>query len=201
MSIGATVYEAVHAARRAAGMTQSDLARKAGCQQSAISMFESGRPDCLSDEKIKSIARILELDISKLPAVAASGPVLADALKFCPDAMCPSNTPYLVGRRLCHSPALVMASVGVATRCRLCGEVLESVCPGCGMPTSPGSFCEACGSPYVISGLEPDGDPEAWIAQWRRNVDGLRAGLRAQWIGMDGGMKARADGDRGRERP
>ena len=195
-----TLHEAMQAARRAAGLTQSELARKAGCQQSAISMFESGRPDILSEEKIQSIARILGVDPAKLPAATPAGASPA-TLKFCPDAMCPSNTPYLVGRRLCHSPSLVLAPSGGAMRCRLCGELLEASCPGCGKAASPGAFCDSCGEPYVVSGLGRGGDPEAWIARWRRNVDILRGSLRLQWIGEPGAAgPGRSRGDRERER-
>lgn len=196
---GSTLQEAMLAARRAAGMTQSELARKAGCQQSAISMFESGRQDCLSQEKIRAIARILGVDLAKLPASpAATAP---GVLKYCPDALCPSNIPYVVGRRLCHLPTLVVAPAGAATRCRHCGEILEHECPGpdCGMPVSPGAFCEACGTPYIVSGIEPGDDPSAWVGRWRKNMEILRGSLRPQWIADSGTTRPARPGS-GRER-
>lgn len=185
---GSTLQEAMLAARRAAGMTQSELARKAGCQQSAISMFESGRRDCLSSEKIEAVARILGVDLAKFPTGTERGAGALGVLKFCPDALCPSNIPYVVGRRLCHSPTLVLAPAGASTRCRYCGELLEHACPGpdCGKPVSPGAFCESCGTPYIVGGIEPGDDPSAWVARWRKSVEILRGGMRPQWIADSG---------------
>lgn len=199
---GNTLQDAMLAARRAAGMTQSDLARKAGCQQSAISMFESGRPDCLSGEKIQAIARILGVDLSRLPAGQAGDAGVGGVLKYCPDALCPSNIPYVVGRRLCHSPTLVLASAGTASRCRHCGELLESGCPGsdCQASVSPGAFCESCGTPYIVSGIELGDDAEAWVARWKKNVEILRGSMRPHWIEGPGAVRpARPRSGRERE--
>ncbi|MBU4461191.1 MAG: hypothetical protein KJ579_11530, partial [Verrucomicrobia bacterium] len=153
-------------------------------------------------EKIQTIARILGVDLTKLPAGTEGAAGAPGVLKYCPDALCPSNIPYVVGRRLCHSPTLVLALAGAATRCRHCGELLEHECPGpgCGVPVSPGAFCESCGTPYIVSGIEPGDDPAAWVARWRKNVEILRGGMRPQWIPESGsGRPSRPGSARERE--
>ena len=43
--------------RREKGITQTELARLAGCTQSAVSMFESGRHDAVNDTARRQIGR------------------------------------------------------------------------------------------------------------------------------------------------
>lgn len=178
-------HELLLAARRAAGMTQSELARKVGCQQSAISMFESGRPDSLSEEKVKTLAKVLGVDPAAPPSVPA-GPVRPrSVLKYCPVDDCPSNVPYAVRGQVCLAPTLVMAEAAERTHCRDCGELLESACPndGCGAPVSPGAFCPSCGAPYVTpGGLAPE-DVDEWIAERRAAIAQLRTTQKVRWLG------------------
>ena len=55
---------ALREARQEADLTQSDLAEKAGCSQSAISMFEQGKCDVLAQEKVEEIARTKLQDLN-----------------------------------------------------------------------------------------------------------------------------------------
>ncbi len=179
------LHELLLAARRAAGMTQSELARKVGCQQSAISMFESGRPESLSEEKVRALAKVLGVDSAARPGVPVGPAGSRSVLKYCPVDDCPSNVPYAVRGQVCLAPTLVMAEAAERTHCRDCGELLESACPndGCGAPVSPGAFCPACGTAYVTpGGLAPE-DGKAWIAERRAAIAQLRTVQKVRWIG------------------
>jgi DNA-binding XRE family transcriptional regulator len=157
----------VRDARRKRGMTQADLAEAADCTQSAISMFENGRTDVLSKEKIATIEQILNI---VLPAAArlSSGETLQTVLKHCPNFECPASTPYAIGPHLCCCPPVIQ--VASSTRyCAWCGELLACSCnnPDCRRPLAHGSFCPDCGTPYVLlpSGWTPPAD---WMEERNR---------------------------------
>jgi transcriptional regulator with XRE-family HTH domain len=71
-------------ARRASGLSQSELARRAGIQHSVLSAYEHGR----RDPTARSLARLLEaagfrLTIASAPVnVERAGRMLADALRL-----------------------------------------------------------------------------------------------------------------------
>lgn len=194
-----TLRELLLAARRAAGMTQSELARKVGCQQSAISMFESGLPDRLSEEKVRALAKVLGVD----PAAARPEPVVGtpsrSILKYCPIDECPSNVPYVVRGQVCFAPTLVMAEAAERTHCLDCGELLESACPNgaCGASVSPGAFCPACGTPYVTPGVSAAKDVGAWIADRRDSIRQLRETQKL--CRVDGGARVAERSEEGGE--
>ncbi|OGV76148.1 MAG: hypothetical protein A3K19_16060 [Lentisphaerae bacterium RIFOXYB12_FULL_65_16] len=172
-----SIHDLVRQARRAKGMTQSALARAVNCQQSAISMYEAGRSDALSDEKVQAVAEVLGVDLPE----AVPGPQLqADpargVLKYCPLPDCPANIPYTAGGRVCFKPTMIEAPAGEPTRCPLCAEVLEDCCPGteCGAPVTEGSFCMKCGTAYVSAVLEGKGWPEQWVAERRAEIREVR---------------------------
>ena len=101
-----TIHRMFRRRRIEAGLTQSELARQVGCKQSAISMFESGRVDVLSRDKLASIAERLGIDPDMLPAPelpAATVPRSPRRLYYCPVDECPSNIPYTV-RKSVFSP-------------------------------------------------------------------------------------------------
>ncbi|MBM4155791.1 MAG: helix-turn-helix domain-containing protein [Lentisphaerae bacterium] len=196
-----TLREMLLAARRAAGMTQSEVARKVGCQQSAISMFESGLQDRLSEEKILALAKVLKVD----PAGARPEPVARtqarQILKYCPVDECPSNVPYVVRGQVCFAPVLVLAGAEERTHCSDCGEMLESACPNeaCGAPVAPGAFCPVCGTRYVTPGGRATRNVEAWIAARREAIDQLRTMQSLRPVG-GGARKAEPVAEDGEER-
>ncbi len=170
-----SIHKLFRNTRRNRGMTQSSLAAEAGCTQSAVSMFEAGRSEALSQEKIRAIADILELDISQFSA--APPPVSGDTcLKFCPIDECPANIPYAVRGELCFKPRLTRAATGRPTRCGDCGEVLEERCPNpdCSASVCPASFCPNCGTAYVSEAI-PRPRPDAWADAQRARIRELRA--------------------------
>lgn len=176
MEDGQTIYEVLRDARCAKGMTQSRLAELAGCRQSAISMFEGGRADVLSQKTLAAIAEHLGLD-PKLLSARDQRSITARSLavKYCPVAGCPSNIPYVVRGKLAFVPTMVEAPASEATRCALCGDVLENRCPNaeCRADLEPGAFCRQCGTAFV-TGVDDHSDAVAWSAEARAAISELR---------------------------
>ena len=167
--------------RREKGITQADLARQVGCTQSAISMFESGRRDAVNDDTLQVMATVLGIDIK---STQAAGTVSTEALvaKFCPIDDCPSNFPYLVRRSVLLMPSITNAPANKDTRCRLCGELLESTCPNvdCMAPVTGGACCNVCGTPYVSFIGELNNSPEAFVLRRQAEIRNLRESLQNQ---------------------
>ncbi|MDA3923559.1 MAG: helix-turn-helix transcriptional regulator [Kiritimatiellae bacterium] len=166
----------VAAARRAQGITQSALAKSAGCKQSAVSMFESGHPEKLSMEAVEKIAKILNIPLEaqkhkELPAASCS------KKGYCPNSACLSNIPYIINCDLFIWPKLI-GLTDELKYCSICGEVLERSCPQCGGQVTEGACCGICGHPRVMTALPPGTDPTEWVTerrneiqQWRRLTD------------------------------
>jgi transcriptional regulator with XRE-family HTH domain len=139
-------------ARRAAKLSQSELAAVVGCRQSALSMFEQGDGTKLNDEVIAKLAKRFSLT---LPGEAAHPkPVViryASGVKgFCPNPSCPSNQAYQVDGRTFLKPDRTTADPVGGRFCAMCGEVLEHRCPNCGSPVHEGAVCSHCGEAYLI---------------------------------------------------
>jgi transcriptional regulator with XRE-family HTH domain len=167
-----TVCRQLARARREKGLTQSALAQAAGCKQSAISMLESGQPEKLSQEAVAKIAALLEVTLEPPSSqVHPSSFILhpSVSLGYCPDAACPSNTPYTVAGELLFWPRPQPSASG-GKRCAYCGEVLERQCPHCGAALAEGACCHACGGAKVANTLQPETDREAWAAHRRREI-------------------------------
>ena len=139
-------------ARREAKISQGELAEEVGCNQSAISMFEQGKPTKLNDEVVEKIAKkfgvslTAEVPAAEVPVARFEGTALA----FCPNPNCPGNRRYQVeGRSLLLPDNESVNPVG-ARFCALCGEVLERKCPNCGATVHKGAICSICGEPYIM---------------------------------------------------
>ncbi len=151
-------------ARRARGLTQTELARQADCTQSAVSMMESGQAAAMARSTLETIARILEVELpaEALAEVAAipqtPTPVAA---RICPNADCPGNLPYRVGGEVLFMPHVQRHS---GKRCIYCGEVLIGTCPECGAPIHAGAACCAeCGTPLVPSTVDLATATDEWL--------------------------------------
>lgn len=148
-----TLGEQLKTARLQRHLSQSALARKVGCSQSALSMFEGGQSTALSAQTIGKLCDELGL-LPPTPAeIAFSQNALNDAPRtgertFCPNPECPCNLPVAIGRRVTLVPRGHLAQPG-ERHCAWCGEVLERACPECGAPVNPGAFCTSCGGAYL----------------------------------------------------
>ena len=155
-------------ARREKGLTQTALATEVGCKQSAISMLEAGQASKLSKENIEKIAAVLGLTLhtSETQVVPSTGPQQG----YCPNALCPTNTPYVVQEQLIFHPRLQQGK-----HCAACAELLETRCPNCASPIhTEGAYCSHCGEARVTNTLPPERPIAAWVAERRRELIELR---------------------------
>ncbi|MDP6524957.1 MAG: helix-turn-helix transcriptional regulator [Kiritimatiellia bacterium] len=175
-------HEFFRRTRREKGITQAELARLAGCTQSAVSMFEAGRRDAVNDATIQTIASVLDIDLKGPDATGAEAAAAAFVAKYCPIDDCPSNFPYLVRNRVLLMPGIVNSAVQEKTRCRLCGELLESTCSNgdCMAPVTRGACCHLCGTPYVSFIGELNESPELFVSRRQTEVRNLRESMQNQ---------------------
>jgi transcriptional regulator with XRE-family HTH domain len=168
-------------ARRAKRLTGVQLAKMAGCTQSAISQFEGGKRTALSRDTIEKICEILEIEMpaelanetpqGAAPASGAAASVAPSPLTrrepFCPNAGCLSNVPYVVDGALAFMPRR-QPDAG-ATYCPWFGEVLLRECPHCEAPATRTAFCPSCGAKRIEP---PEGvaDPVAWAEARRAEI-------------------------------
>jgi len=169
----------ITAARRRRGLTQSELARQAGCRQSAVSMFERGHANALARPKIDALLKLLEIELpaadTNTALAAAERPFNATSRLYCPVFDCPSNVPFTVQDTLLIKPQVQPAAN--ARHCAFCGELLENACPECGAAVNGGACCTQCGSSYISTPPQLTGEtPAAW-------ADSQRSRLRELGIG------------------
>jgi len=152
-----SLYYQVRDARRQKGLTQAELARQAGCTQSALSMFESGQDSALATETLRKIAGLLGIAFEESPAA----PPLVAGRVFCPNFQCPAAFPYCVGDELLVRPYYLEH----ARHCPHCGEVLLAACPHCGSPAGEhfGACCATCGKHLAPAALPGGVAPREWL--------------------------------------
>lgn len=172
--ISPSICHQLRAARRAKGLTQVELAQRVGCQQSAVSMMESGRATALARETLVRIAG--ELGVVLEDATATSSSVVMSsppASAYCTEPECPSNIPFVVSGALIFWPRPQPVAGG--RHCAFCGEVLARVCGTCGAPAAAGACCRECGASFVPPPDTLRADSEAWAAERRRQIAEWRA--------------------------
>jgi len=151
-------------ARREKGLTQTALAAEVGCKQSAISMLEAGQASKLSKENIEKIAAVLGLTLQTSETKVISSREIT--LGFCPNALCPSNTPYLVQDQLIFHPRLQNGK-----HCANCAELLETHCANCATAIhEAGAYCSVCGEARVTNTLSPEIRTPTWVVERRREL-------------------------------
>ena len=155
----------ITAARRRLGLTQSELARRVGCRQSAVSMLERGNGHALARPKVEALLAALDLETA-LPSEEASGDSPARGHRYCPVYDCPSNLPFAVKDTPMALPDPRLRPEPGGRHCALCGELLEDRCPECGADINRGACCRQCGTPYVTVPADAagGGSPHAWAA-------------------------------------
>jgi len=166
----------VAAVRREHGLTQSALALKVGCAQSAVSMFESGHPEKLSMEFVEKIAELLKITFEEraIPDAFPEAATVTTKKSYCPNTACLSNIPYVVNGELFIWPELTAINDQIKY-CATCGEVLERSCPKCGSAVSEGACCRSCGHARVMTALPPGTDPEKWVEARRDEIQQWRS--------------------------
>jgi transcriptional regulator with XRE-family HTH domain len=131
--------------RREKGLSQRLLAEMIGCTPSALCMFEKGRYDALSVERLRKACEVLALPDGALLERASTC--------YCPNVDCPTHHPFLVGDEIRLAPEAVEVVAG-GRFCRWCGEVLEECCSNCGAAfEEQGGFCGSCGVAYLDASL------------------------------------------------
>lgn len=149
---------AIAAARKKAGMSQAELGNLAGCTQSAVSSLEHELESKVAEPTILKIYEILEIEPPKGEVEKEGGVLRGVGIGmhggYCPDCECPSNVPYLVGKRILFKPKLRKTG----KFCPDCGEILEKRCPNCGAELNEGACCENCGEAYVAAAIAPGVD-------------------------------------------
>ena len=163
----------LRAARRAKGLTQAELAQRVGCQQSAVSMMESGRTTALARETLVQIAAVLGVALDAGTATPATVVPPAAGHAHCTDPECPSNVPFVVSGALVFWPRPQPVPGG--RHCAYCGEVLASACGTCGASAGTGACCRACGTPFVPPPAMVRADNEVWATERRRQIAEWRA--------------------------
>ncbi len=151
-------------ARRERGLTQAELARQAGCTQSALSMFESGQGSALATDTLKKISTLLGVAFDETPSALPG----VSRKTFCPNFECPSSVPYFVGAELFIRPAFFNA-IPNAKYCPHCAELLLTTCPNCNaqLPETPGACCMVCGKSYVLA---TPSSPREWLRKRREEL-------------------------------
>ena len=151
-------------ARREKGLTQTALAAEVGCKQSAISMLEAGQASKLSKENIEKIASVLGLTLRTSETQVVSSKRIQHS--FCPNALCPSSTPYVVQDQLIFHPRLQHGK-----HCAYCAELLETHCANCATPIHEASaYCSFCGEARVTNTLPPEIPIRSWVVERRREL-------------------------------
>ena len=107
---------ALRRGRLAAGLTQSALAEKVGCKQSALSMLEGGRFSAVSRETLARIADAVGVALPEdaVPPATLAAAALPLGFSFCPNGDCLSNLPYFVGAELLLLP---LGTAGAVKNC------------------------------------------------------------------------------------
>lgn len=140
-------------------------------------MLENGRPDAVARDTLVRLASLLGVTLEAAPPAAFS-PRPATGRAFCPQAICPSNVPYVVADELLFWPRPQPAAAGGGVRlrhCAYCGEVLAFVCPGCGAAAGEGACCRECGQSLVPPPAELDSPVEHWAESRRQALVEWRA--------------------------
>lgn len=132
--------------RQQMGFSQKKLAELTDCAPSAICMFEKGKHEALSVERLNKVCEVLELEPGAL--------LKRHGTFYCSNPLCPTHQPYAIGDEIALIPRAVTSS-SREKFCKWCGELLVNECESCHASyNNSGAFCGECGRAYVSL---PDG--------------------------------------------
>ena len=141
--------------RQQKGYSQKKVAELIGCTPSALCMFEKGKHDALSVERLGKACEVLDLKPGELLNHSTS--------YYCTNPFCPTHHPYAIDQEIALKPMPVSRENGEGF-CAWCGEIMSSECENCHSPfCDDGAFCTLCGQAYIAL---PDGyEPSSVIAE------------------------------------
>jgi DNA-binding XRE family transcriptional regulator len=123
------------------GLTQKDVATKAGIHPQSLGKLERGKTNQLNHKTRKGLAYALQVPLEYLEAICKGIPVEVDkVLNFCPQ---------------CWTPGTVPDPMWLDLRskfCFACGTQLRHQCSRCDQPITSlkHRFCPYCGTPYKV---------------------------------------------------
>ncbi|MBW4692631.1 MAG: helix-turn-helix domain-containing protein [Lyngbya sp. HA4199-MV5] len=129
----------VRRVRTALGLSQKELAERAGIHLQSVGKIERGQTTRLKQQPKSGLAHALNIPVDYLDAVCRGVAVEAGAtLKFCPHCWVPGTIPDAMWANM------------RAQYCYLCGSLLRDRCTGCEQPIESlrFRFCPHCGKPY-----------------------------------------------------
>lgn len=131
-----TLAEYVRRRRTALGMSQNELAQRAGMHLQSIGKIELGKTTRLNSKSLAGLSNALQVLAEYLEAVCKGVPVAAlQHLKICPNCWTPGNQAELMWlnprSKYCFSCGTLLRD-----RCSSCNEFISSFkhrfCPNCG---------------------------------------------------------------------
>ncbi|MBD1918445.1 MULTISPECIES: helix-turn-helix domain-containing protein [Cyanophyceae] len=142
---GETLAAYVQRGRMSLGLSQKELAEKAGIHPQSVGKIERGQTTRLKQKPKSGLAHALGISVDYLDAVCQGRTVEEiAALKFCPQCWVPGTSP---------DP---MWTTPRSKHCFACGSKLQDRCSGCREPIASLKFrfCPYCGKSYKGGGSE-----------------------------------------------
>lgn len=133
---GETLADYVRRMRTALGMSQAELAQRAGMHLQSIGKIELGKTTRLNSKSLTGLSNSLQVLAEYLSAVCKGVPVAAvQHLKICPRCWTPGNQAELIWLNP-RSKYCFVCGTQLCDRCSQCNEPITSIkfrfCPFCG---------------------------------------------------------------------
>lgn len=139
--LGETLAEYVRRMRTALGMSQAELAQRAGMHLQSVGKIELGKTTRLNSKSLAGLSSTLQVLAEYLEAVCKGVPVDAlQQLKICPSCWTPGNQAESMWLNP-RSKYCFGCGTQLRDRCSQCNEPIISVkfrfCPFCGKAYTP----------------------------------------------------------------
>lgn len=135
-STGESLASYVRRIRAGLGLSQKELAERAGIHAQSVGKIERGQTKRLKQEPKRDLAHALSIPVDYLDAVCLGRSVDAiTALKFCPQCWVPGTPPDPIWTTP-RSKYCFACGTELCDRCSNCSELIDSLkfrfCPYCG---------------------------------------------------------------------